>query len=196
MFFDAQRGWKENVMANIVRRNERYEREVAPPGRSSTDPSYFSSIFDPFRMMGGFMRWDPFSERETVRGGPHAGAFLPKVDVRESPDTWLFRVDLPGVNDEDVELSLTSNRLTISGQRQEERRDEREKYHSHECSYGNFSRSFTLPEGADPYKVDAAMKEGVLTVTVPKRAEVKPRRISIRRLRHGGNGGKKHHSRS
>jgi HSP20 family protein len=177
-------------MANILRRNEREQREVAPRGRSYSDPYYRPSYLDPFRMMGELMRWDPFSEFETYGGGLRGGGWLPAVDVRETPDAWVFNVDLPGVKDEDVEISLTGNRLTISGQREEERRDERDKVHSYERAYGSFTRSFTLPDGTDPDNVQADMKGGVLTVSVPKRPEVKPRRISLA-PRQAGDGGKK-----
>ena len=89
------------------------------------------------------------------------------MDVRETPDGFNCRVDLPGVKEEEVDISLTGNRLTISGQRQEETRDERDRYHSYECSYGSFSRSFMLPEGVDTDNVKAEMKDGVLNVSIP-----------------------------
>jgi HSP20 family protein len=173
-------------MANIVRRNEGESREMAPR-RGYSDPIH---RFDPFRMMGELMQWDPFSE--FGRFGPGAGgaAFLPPVDVRESPDAFNLRLDLPGVKEQEVDISLTGNRLTISGQRQEETRDERDRYHSHECTYGSFSRAFTLPEGVDSDNVTAEMKDGVLNVSIPKRPEVKARRISLGAPRAGDGGGK------
>jgi HSP20 family protein len=83
------------------------------------------------------------------------------------------------VKEEEVDVSLTGNRLTISGQREEEKREDSDRYHAYECSYGSFTRSFSLPEGTDPDNVKAEMKDGVLNVTVPKRPEVQPRRIPL-----------------
>jgi HSP20 family protein len=176
-------------MANIVRRNERGEREVAPRGRGYGEVYGRPGIFDPLRLVGELLRWDPFADYEGVPGVARAGGFMPAVDVRESPDAYHFRVDLPGVKDDEVEISLTGNRLTISGQRQEEKRDDRERYHSYELCYGSFSRSFTLPDGTDADNVRAEMKNGVLEVTVPKRPEVKPRRIAIGQGQSQGQGG-------
>jgi HSP20 family protein len=173
-------------MANIVRRNQGESREVMPR-RGYVDPIH---RFDPFRMMGELMRWDPFSEFDRFGPGAGGAGFLPPVDIRETPEAFLVRVDLPGVKDEEVDVSLTGNRLTISGQRQEETRDERDRYHSYECSYGSFSRAFTLPDGTDPDNVRAEMKDGVLNVTVPKRPEIKARRISVGAGQAGDGGGK------
>lgn len=173
-------------MANIMRRNEGESREVAPR-RGYFDPMH---RFDPFRMMGELLRWDPFSEFDRFGPGAGGAGFLPAVDVRETRDGFLFRVDLPGVKEEDVDVSLTGNRLTISGQRQDEKREEQDSYHSYECSYGSFSRSFTLPDTTDADNVRAELKNGVLDVTIPKRPEVKARRISLGSRQPGDSGGK------
>ena len=114
---------RRGTMANIVRRNEGESREAAPR-RGYFDPMH---RFDPFRMMGELLRWDPFSEFDRFGPGAGGAGFLPPVDVREMADAFLFRVDLPGVKEEDVDVSLTGNRLTISGQRQDEKRDEQDK---------------------------------------------------------------------
>jgi HSP20 family protein len=160
-------------MANIIRRHEREQREVAPRARG-----FEPTRFDPFRMMGELLRWDPFADVDRW-GGMQPGVFSPQVEVRETPTAFVFRADLPGVKEENVDISLTGNRLTISGERQEERRDENDRYHSYEVSYGSFSRSFSLPDGTDADNVNAQMKDGVLQITVPKRPEVQPRRIGI-----------------
>jgi HSP20 family protein len=175
-------------MANIIRRNDRESREVSPRNRQY-EP-WNRSYVDPFRMMGELLRWDPFSELDRFSGA-QAGGFMPSVDVRETGDAFQFKVDLPGVKDQDVDISVTGNRLTISGHREEEKRDERDRYHSYECSYGSFSRAFTLPDGTDPDNVRAEMNGGVLNVTVPKRPEVQPRRIPVGQNQGpAGNGGK------
>lgn len=136
--------------------------------------------FDPFEMMremlsGGF---EPF--RELARGPEGMLGFTPSFDVKETKDTYVFKADLPGLKENDIDISVTGNRLTISGKREEETRDESERYYAYERSYGTFSRSFTLPEGVDPNNVHADLKDGVLTVLVPKKPEVQPRRIEVK----------------
>ncbi len=75
---------------------------------------------------------------------------------------------------------MTANRLTISGHREEERRDDDDHYFACERHYGSFSRSFTLPEGVDTEGVQAELKDGVLSVVIPKKPETQPKRISLR----------------
>jgi HSP20 family protein len=91
----------------------------------------------------------------------------------------VFKADLPGMKEKDVEVSFTGNRLTLSGKREEEKREEKDNYFACERSSGSFSRSFTLPMGTDSHKATADLKEGVLTITVPKKAEVKPQKIPV-----------------
>ena len=173
-------------MANIIRRDGRESREVAARGRGQAE-SWNRAYFDPFGIMGGLLRWDPFAGVDRT-AAMQPGPFLPAVELRETPDAFTFRVELAGVKEEDVEISLTGNRLTISGQRMEEKRDEKDRYLSHEFSYGSFSRAFSLPRGTDSDNVRADMKDGVLTITVPKRPEDQPRKIPI-----GGRTGAKSH---
>src|SRR5258707_3285868 len=157
-----------------------------PVRRSEVDPSltrWDPLLWDPFEMMGDLSTWDSFQ-----RGlAPWAGQdeFMPSFEVRETPDSYVFRADLPGVKEEDIEICVTGNRLTISGQRQQEERREGETYYAVERSYGSFSRTFTLPEGCDLDHVKAELKEGVLTLVVPKKEETKRRRISLRSLKKG-----------
>jgi HSP20 family protein len=169
-------------MANITRRDGRESQDVASRGRGQGEPS--GRMFDPFGIMGELMRWDPFARLDRpARMAP--GGFVPAVDVRETADAYTFQIELPGVQEENVDITLAGNRLTISGQRTEEKRDEKDRYLSHEFSYGAFARTFSLPKGTDPDNVRADMKDGVVTVTVPKRPEVQARRIPL-----GGRTGK------
>jgi HSP20 family protein len=91
----------------------------------------------------------------------------------------VFKADLPGVKESDLEISLTGNQLRISGHRGEERVEESDRSHVTERTYGGFLRSFTLPEGCDPDHAHADLKDGVLTLTMPKKPEVQPRKITI-----------------
>ncbi len=105
------------------------------------------------------------------------GTFQPAIDVRANEDELVFVCDVPGLREEDIELTLENNSLTIRGQR---------SYHgeTHDKvwlgrSYGSFTRSFTLPNVVDGEHMTASLAEGVLTVRVPKLAQAKPRRIQI-----------------
>ena len=153
-------------MATLIRRNQ---NEVAPSS---------GTVWDPFRVMRDVLRWDPFRELEAAAAGDY-GLFAPSFDVKENKDGYVFRADLPGVKEEDLEISLTGNRLAISGKREAEKREQGETYYATERSYGSFSRAFTLPDGTDGDNVKAELKNGVLQVTVPKKPEVQPRKITI-----------------
>jgi HSP20 family protein len=155
-------------MANLMRRrNEQERRELGPR-------SVYGG-WDPFRMMSDLMRWDPFRDA----GGLGSLDFAPAFDVRETKGAYDITADLPGVREEDIDVSLTQNTLTVSGKRATEETQEGDRFYCAERSYGEFQRSFTLPEGADPDHVKAEFKNGVLRLTIPKRPEVQPRRISL-----------------
>jgi HSP20 family protein len=154
---------------NIIRRQE---NKPALSGASSDS--------SPWNLMRAMLEWDPFREMmpmlsRTGREGP----FTPDFDVKECGNAYVFKADLPGIQEKDVDVSFTGNRLTVSGKREEERREEKETYYSFERSCGSFSRSFTLPAGVDPEKATAALKDGVLTISVPKTPETQPRRIPV-----------------
>jgi HSP20 family protein len=91
--------------------------------------------------------------------------------------------DLPGIQEKDLDVSLTGNRLTVSGKREEETRREEERFFALERSYGSFSRSFTLPDGVDTDSAQAEMKDGVLTLRLSKKPEVKARKIELKPAR-------------
>lgn len=157
-------------MANLIRRGE--------PG--ALEPTRF---WEPLEMLREMMHWDPFRELEVV--GTRAVAFVPAFEVKETKDEYVFRADMPGIKEKDLEISLTGNRLTVSGKREEEKREEGERYYTYERSYGSFSRSFTLPEGTDPEHVRAELKDGVLTLGIAKKPEVKPKKIELKAIKPG-----------
>jgi len=151
-------------MANIVRK-----------GEQST------AAWDPYAVMREMLSWDPFRELSpqlSQRATP-ATTFSPQFEVKETAEGYLFRADVPGVAEKDLEMTLTQNRLTISGKREAEERKEGETWFAYERAYGSFTRAFTLPDGIDGDQVRAELKDGVLTVLVPKRAETQPKRIQI-----------------
>lgn len=135
-----------------------------------------AASLEPFRLMRDFMRWDPL--RDYDLNTPSA-AFLPSFDVKEGPDAYTFKADLPGIHDADLEISLEGTRLTVSGKRETEAVKEGERTHLAERSHGTFSRTFTLPEDVEGEKVVAELRNGVLTLLVPKRPEVRPKKISV-----------------
>lgn len=134
---------------------------------------------DPFEMMRDLLRWDSFGEAGAIVPAVGGVAFIPTFEVKETRDSYVFRADLPGMKEEEVDISLTGNRLTISGERKSEQKEEDERYYAYERSYGSFSRSFTLPQGADHEHAQAELKNGVLTVVLPKKPEVQPKRIQL-----------------
>jgi HSP20 family protein len=152
-------------MADITVRKE--------PARTPARP------MDPFEWMRNLWSMEPFAPRmwpmrlETEE-------FMPAFDVKETKEGYLFKADLPGVKLEDVEITMTGNILTVKGSRQAEKEEKAETYFMYERSSGSFTRSFSLPEGTDADKVKAELKDGVLTLMLPKRPESQPKRISIK----------------
>jgi HSP20 family protein len=133
--------------------------------------------WDPLSMMREMLRFDPFSDWEPL-AGPEL-SFIPRTNLRETGDAYVISMDLPGVKEDNIEISFSGNRLTISGEIQDERRDENDRYHAFERIYGRFSRSFMLPDGVDPDKIKAELREGVLQVTIPKQPGVQAKRIPV-----------------
>jgi HSP20 family protein len=107
------------------------------------------------------------------------GAWTPSVDIYENKDQIVLEAELPGMKREDFELSVENNVLTLRGERRFEKREEQDNYHRVERAYGSFTRSFTLPQTVSGEGAAAEYKNGVLRVTLPKREEVKARRIEI-----------------
>lgn len=112
-----------------------------------------------------------------VQGQPRT--WVPAVDVMEKDGDLILRAELPGLEEKDIDLKLDGNVLTLKGERKYENNENRENYHRVESFYGAFSRSFTLPDSADRDKITADYKNGVLTIKVPQRPEVKPREIQV-----------------
>jgi len=97
----------------------------------------------------------------------------------EDEKAVYVKADIAGVNPDDIKLSLDNNVLRISGERKLEKTDEKEGYHRVERAYGSFSRSFVLPDNVENEGIDANYKDGVLTVTLPKRADAQPKEIKV-----------------
>ena len=104
----------------------------------------------------------------------------PAVDIAEQENEYEVKVELPGVSKEDVKISLESNILTIKGEKKEEKEEKKTNLHRVERSYGMFQRSFTLPTTVKSDKIDATFSDGVLTITLPKVEEAKPKQIEVK----------------
>lgn len=107
------------------------------------------------------------------------GAWTPSVDIYENKDQIVLEAELPGMQREDFDLTIENNVLTLRGERRFEKREESDNYHRVERAYGSFTRSFTLPQTVSGEGANAEYKNGVLRVSLPKREEVKARRIQI-----------------
>jgi len=134
------------------------------------------TVRDPFQVARDLLSWDPF-----FAGSRQASAFVPAFEVKENSEAFVLKGDLPGVAEADLDIAVHSNVLTVSGSRQSEERKEGESFALYERQYGSFSRSFSLPDTADGDRVEAKLDAGVLTLTIWKRAEAKPRKIALKR---------------
>ncbi|PWC38636.1 Hsp20/alpha crystallin family protein [Azospirillum sp. TSO22-1] len=152
----------------------------APAVRIDRDPfldlrTHMDRLFD-----GVFGSMMPFGE---PFGWPRLGRVepMPRVDVSETPEALTIKAELPGMDETDVELTLNDGVLTLKGEKKAEKEEKDKDHHLIERSYGTISRSFRLPDTVDPEKVTAGFDKGVLTVTLPKTGDRKPkvRRIGI-----------------
>lgn len=130
-----------------------------------------------------WMRWDPFRQMAPFSTGEEEQPmrFAPAFEVKETKEGFLFKADVPGIKEKDLEITMTGNRLTISGKREAEKEENTDTYYACERSYGGFTRAFTLPEGTDGGNhIRAELNDGVLTLLLPKRPELQPRRIEVK----------------
>jgi len=150
--------------------------------RRTAEPSVQTGTYarEPFQLMRQLLGWDPFAEMLPSVTHGWDNSFAPRFEVKETKDTYIFKADLPGVEERDLDIQLTGNRLTVNGKREAEAKDEGETYYAYERSYGTFSRSFTLPDSADIEHVDADLNGGVLTISIGKRPEHQPRKITLK----------------
>jgi HSP20 family protein len=144
-------------------------------GRELSEASSLRAIRDLFR-------WDPFREMAPIFQGFPAfdrPEWNPSFDVTEDKDSYLFKVDVPGVKKEDLEISTTGNRLEISGKRAAEKATTSQTVYTYERQYGSFVRSFTLPDGADLEHAKSELKDGVLTLVIPKLPGAQAKKVPI-----------------
>jgi HSP20 family protein len=152
---------------------------VAVQKKENADtPTVARRDWDPLRLMRDMLRWDPFREMAPVLA-VEPTSFSPAFEVKETADSFVFKADLPGIKEQDIEVRLAGNRLTIAGKREAEKEDKGETFYAYERTYGTFSRTFTLPDQTDIANVKAEVKNGELTVVVPKTPAAVAKRIPV-----------------
>ncbi len=141
-------------------------------------------------------RWEPFREFASLQermnrlfqdqlapiGGEEsltAGSFVPPVDVYEDEHSIQLKMEVPGIEEKDIDIRLENNLLTVRGERKFEKETKEENYRRVERRYGSFSRSFTLPNTVSTDDVKADYEKGVLSISLSKRAEAKPKQIKV-----------------
>lgn len=141
-------------------------------GNDSSSPVRYV-VRDPFQVARELLSWDPFSSARQV------SAYVPAFEVKETNEAFVLKADVPGVAEAELDIAVHNNVLTVSGTRQAEERKEGDAFALYERQYGSFSRSFSLPDTADGERIEAKLDVGVLTLTIWKKAEAKPRKIAL-----------------
>jgi HSP20 family protein len=143
--------------------------------------------WDPFKeldemqnRLSGFLGRSPAKLPDSREEAMIVAEWAPLVDIAEDDKEFLVKAELPEMKKEDVKVSVEDGVLSISGERKFEKEEKNKKYHRIERSYGNFLRTFSLPEGADASKVSADFKDGVLTVHLPKNEKAKAKAIEVK----------------
>ena len=144
-------------------------------------------------------RWEPFREFSTMQDrinrmnrlfresynteGPEEAltttSFAPPVDIYEDEHTITLKMEVPGIDEKDIDVRIEGNTLTVHGERKIEKEGKEENFRRVERQYGEFTRSFTLPSSVDPGQVNANYVNGVLKITLAKKAEAKPKQIKV-----------------
>jgi HSP20 family protein len=145
--------------------------------------SSFITRFDPFRDLAQLQdRVNRIFQESTAGRGEEAftnGSFVPPVDIFEDEHNIVLKLEVPGVDQKDLDIRIENNTITIRGERKFEKETKEENYHRVERRYGSFQRSFGLPQTVNSENVTADYENGVLKVTLAKRAEAKPKQIKV-----------------
>lgn len=142
------------------------------------------------------IRWDPFRDLITLREKMNrlfeeaftsrgeerdlvSSTWTPSVDIYETENALVLNAEVPGIDEGDIEIKIEDNTLTIKGERKFEKETKEENYHRIERAYGSFYRSFTLPHNVDQDRIEAEHENGILKITMPKKPELKPRKVKV-----------------
>ncbi len=165
-------------------------RELLQKGRESIVPVHRQDRFE--RSLASFQRemnhlfenfFGDVSWPSLPSWSKSAGTYFPAVDIIENDKDFKVKAEIPGMNPENLEVSVTEGFLTLKGEKEEEKEEKGENYLRHETSYGSFSRTIALPETADTEGAEATFKNGVLSIAVPKKTEAlqKPKKLQIKK---------------
>ncbi len=142
------------------------------------------------------IRWDPFRDLMTLREKMNrlfeetfitrgeekelvSGTWTPSVDIYETENALILSAEVPGIEENDIEIKIENSTLTLHGERKFEKETKEENFHRIERAYGSFHRSFTLPNYVDQDKIKAEHENGILKITMPKKKELKPKKIKV-----------------
>jgi HSP20 family protein len=143
------------------------------------------------------VKWDPFKDFMTLRDRMNrlfedmvafsrgeekdliSSSWVPAVDIYETESEVVLSAEVPGVDEKDIEINIEDGNLTVKGERKFEKETKEENYHRIERSYGSFFRSFALPSYVDHEKIEAEYDNGLLRIRMPKKPEVKPKKVKI-----------------
>jgi HSP20 family protein len=190
-------------VGNVCRHQQRFGSTgkraalVGPNGSQFRRPATSASLS---AMMNQIVNWDPFQELENMhrrlsslmsdngrsrrsgngRESMMVSEWAPVVDISEDEKSYVIKAELPEVKKEDVHVTVENGVLTLSGERKFEKEEKGRKHHRIERSYGTFVRSFALPDNIDATKVNATYKDGLLTVSVAKSENAKPKQIEVK----------------
>ena len=167
-----------------------FEREVSEIINEHFDNSFINPQKEPI-MPNDLGPWRPFREAVSLRDAmdrlfedsvitPKTSSAMPKIDIKETKNTIVVSAELPGIDENNVDIEIIDNIMTISGEKADEKVEEGEGYHYKESHSGAFQRSFSLPTDVKAEKAEAEMKNGVLIITVPKMEPKKAKKVSIK----------------
>ena len=142
------------------------------------------------------IRWDTFRDLMTLREKMNrlfeeafitrgeekelfSGTWTPSIDIYETEHALILSAEVPGIEENDIEIKIEDNTLTLHGERKFNKETKEENYHRIERAYGSFHRSFTLPNYIDQDKIKAEHENGILKITMPKKKELKPRKVNV-----------------
>jgi len=152
------------------------EKKANEPARTYADPfAAFRAEMD--RMFHTFLQTPTFS---LPFAGAANGMVVPSADMKEGENEYTLSAELPGLSEDDIDLSVANGMITLKGEKTEEKKDEKANYHLTERRYGSFQRAFRLPENVDEAKIKASFDKGVLTVTMPKSKDGKHQERKIK----------------
>lgn len=143
-----------------------------------------TTYFDPFREVNSLQRrlnslFDDYTRQQGEGSALTMGSFVPAVDIYEDENKVSLKLEVPGVRQEELDVQVENNTLTVRGERKLDREEKEENFHRIERRYGSFSRSFTLPSTVDTASIKAGYDHGVLRIDLAKKAETKPRQIKV-----------------